>query len=160
MFKTRVGFGYDVHQLVGGRKFVIGGVEIPHSKGALGHSDADVLLHSLADALLGAAGLEDIGTHFPDTSLKFKDIDSHLIVSKVMEMVKEKGFVVGNIDTTIVLQNPRIKDHIPKIKENLSSLLKIDISEISVKAKTNEHLGFIGKEKGIAAYAIVLLYHS
>jgi 2-C-methyl-D-erythritol 2,4-cyclodiphosphate synthase len=157
MIKTRVGFGYDVHQLVSGRKLVIGGIEIPHTKGALGHSDADVLLHALADALLGAAGIEDIGTYFPDNDPQFKNIDSRLIVVKVVEMISEKGFEIGNIDTTVVLQNPKIKDYIPKIKENLSSILKIDISEISVKAKTNEHLGFIGKEKGIVAYAVVLI---
>jgi 2-C-methyl-D-erythritol 2,4-cyclodiphosphate synthase len=157
MIKTRVGFGYDVHQLVIGRKLVIGGVQIPHNKGALGHSDADVLLHALADALLGAAGLEDIGTHFPDTDPKYKDIDSRKIVLRVMEMIIEKGFEVGNVDSTVVLQNPKIKDFIPEIKKQISSLLAFDIADVSVKAKTTEYLGFIGKEEGVAAYAVVLL---
>lgn len=157
MIKTRVGFGYDVHQLVIGRKLVIGGVEIPHTKGALGHSDADVLLHALCDALLGAAGLEDIGTHFPDNDPKYKDIDSRIIIKKVVEMISEKGFVIGNVDTTVVLQNPKIKEFVPVIKKQISNLLAIDISDISVKAKTTEQLGFIGKEEGISAYAVVLL---
>lgn len=157
MVKSRVGFGYDVHQLVSGRKLIIGGVEIPHSKGALGHSDADVLLHALADALLGAAGLEDIGAHFPDNAPQLKGIDSREIVVKVMAMITEKGFEIGNVDTTVVLQNPKIQDFIPAMKIQISKLLSIDIAEISVKAKTTEHMGFIGKEKGIAAYAVVLL---
>lgn len=157
MTKTRVGFGYDVHQLVSGRKLVIGGVEIPHFKGALGHSDADVLLHALADALLGAAGMEDIGTYFPDYSPQYKDIDSRNILAKVVEMISEKGFEVGNIDTTVVLQNPKIKDFIPEIKKQISSLLKIEAADVSVKATTTEHLGFVGKEEGIAAYAVVLI---
>jgi len=157
MVKSRVGFGYDVHQLVSGRKLIIGGVEIPHSKGALGHSDADVLLHALADALLGAAGLEDIGAHFPDNAPQLKGIDSREIVVKVMAMITEKGFEIGNVDTTVVLQNPKIQVFIPAMKIQISKLLSIDIAEISVKAKTTEHMGFIGKEKGIAAYAVVLL---
>jgi 2-C-methyl-D-erythritol 2,4-cyclodiphosphate synthase len=156
--KFRVGYGYDVHQLVNGRKLIIGGFHVPHNKGLLGHSDADVLLHAVSDALLGAAGMEDIGTYFPNTDPKFKDIDSRLIVSQVMEMVAKKGFFVGNLDATVVLQNPKIKEFIPKIKENLSSLLKIDITDISVKATTTEHLGFIGKEEGVTASAVVLIY--
>jgi len=158
MNKFRVGHGYDVHQLASGRKLIIGGVEIPNDKGSLGHSDADVLLHALCDALLGAAGMEDIGTYFPDNDPKFKDIDSRLILSQVMEMLREKGFFVGNVDATVVLQNPKIKEFIPKIKENLSSLLKIEISDVSVKTTTTEHLGFIGKEEGVAAHAVVLIY--
>lgn len=158
MIKTRVGFGYDVHQLVSGRKLVIGGVEIPHSKGALGHSDADVLLHALSDALLGASGLDDIGTYFPDSGPQFKNIDSRLIVAKVLEMISEKGFEIGNVDTTVVLQNPKIKEFIPVIKTQISNLLKIELSEVSVKATTTEQLGFIGREEGVAAYAAVLVY--
>lgn len=157
MALPRVGFGYDVHQLVSGRKLVIGGVEIPHSKGALGHSDADVLLHAIIDALLGAAGLEDIGTHFPDTDPKFKNIDSSLLVLNVMEMLRSKGYFVSNVDATVVLEKPKIQQLIPQMKKQISKLLVIDISNISVKAKTNEKLGFIGSEEGIAAYAVVLI---
>ncbi|HEY9115232.1 MAG TPA: 2-C-methyl-D-erythritol 2,4-cyclodiphosphate synthase [Bacteroidales bacterium] len=157
MYKTRVGFGYDVHQLVSERRLVIGGVEIPHFKGAAGHSDADVLLHALADALLGAAGLEDIGTHFPDSDKKFKDIDSRIILAKVVELVSKIGFEIENVDSTVVLQQPKIKDFVPEIKKQISGLLGIDIGEISVKAKTTESLGFIGKEEGIAAYAVILI---
>ena len=158
MSHFRVGFGYDVHQLVSGRKLIIGGVEIQHEKGALGHSDADVLLHALCDAILGAAGLGDIGTYFPDNNPEFKDIDSRLLLSQVMQMAKDKGFAVGNIDATVILQNPKIKDYIPKIKENISSFLEIGLSDLSVKATTTEKLGFVGKEKGLEAYAVVLLY--
>lgn len=158
MTYPRVGFGYDVHQLVIGRKLIIGGIEIPHDKGSLGHSDADVLLHALADSLLGAAGLEDIGTYFPDNDPNFKDIDSRLIVKEVLNMLNAKGFHIGNVDTTIVLQSPKIKEFVPQIKQQLSSLLGIGLSSVSVKATTTENLGFIGKEEGIAAYSVVVIY--
>jgi 2-C-methyl-D-erythritol 2,4-cyclodiphosphate synthase len=152
-----VGFGYDVHQTVSGRKLVIGGVEIPHTKGSLGHSDADVLLHALAEALLGASGLEDIGFQFPDTDQKYRNIDSRQIVMKVMELLSVNNFIVGNIDSTVVLQNPKIKEFIPEIKKQSSNLLSIDIANVSIKATTAEQLGFIGREEGISAYAVVLI---
>jgi 2-C-methyl-D-erythritol 2,4-cyclodiphosphate synthase len=157
MARIRVGFGYDVHQLVSGRKLFIGGVEIPHQKGALGHSDADVLLHAITDAMLGAAGLDDIGNFFPDNNPKYKDTESRVFVAKVMEMITEKGFEVGNVDITVVLQNPKIQEYIPAMKKQVASLLKVDITDISIKATTSEKLGFIGKEDGLAAYAVVLL---
>ena len=155
MNKFRVGFGYDVHQLIPGRDLIIGGVYINYHKGALGHSDADVLLHTLADALLGAAGLGDIGTHFPDTDSKFKDFDSKLILNEVFTMIRDIGFHVNNVDTTVVLQEPKIKGYIPEMKSVIASILDLEIDAVSVKATTNEHLGYIGNSEGIAAFAIV-----
>lgn len=155
MNQFRVGFGYDVHQLVSGRKLIIGGVSINYSKGALGHSDADVLLHALSDALLGAAGLDDIGTYFPDSNPQFKNIDSQLILSEVLKLINEKGYQVNNVDTTVVLQEPKISDHVPQMKANIASVLNIRPADVSVKATTTEHLGYIGNGDGIAAFAIV-----
>ncbi len=160
MCTCRTGFGYDVHRLVEGRKLTIGGVDVPHSKGALGHSDADVLLHAITDALLGAAALGDIGTHFPDSDPRFKNMDSRLILQQVFSLIKEKNYRVGNIDTTVVLQQPKIKSYIPKMREQIAALLETQLQQVSVKASTTEHLGFIGKEDGIAAYAVVLLRKS
>lgn len=157
MDRFRVGFGYDVHQLVSGRKLVIGGVSIDHHKGALGHSDADVLLHALSDALLGAAGLKDIGSYFPDSNPEYKDMDSQLILKKAVRLVTEKGFRVNNVDTTVVLQEPKIMDHIPLIRSKIASILHTDINDISVKATTTEHMGYIGNKEGIAAFAIISL---
>ena len=155
MNKFRVGFGYDVHQLVPGRDFFIGGVSINYHKGALGHSDADVLLHALADAILGAAGMDDIGTHFPDTDTKFEDFDSKLMLKEVFIMIRDAGFQINNVDTTVVLQAPKIKDHIPEMKSVIASILNMDINDVSVKATTTEHMGYIGNNEGIAAFAIV-----
>ena len=155
MNKFKVGFGYDVHQLVSGRDLIIGGVSINFHKGSLGHSDADVLLHALADALLGAAGLGDIGTHFPDTALKFQDFDSKLILKEVFMMIWDAGYQVNNIDVTVLLQEPKIKEYIPEMKSVIASILNMDLSDVSVKATTTEHLGYIGNSEGLAAFAIV-----
>ena len=155
MNKFRVGFGYDVHQLVPGRDLIIGGVSINYHKGALGHSDADVLLHALADALLGAASMGDIGTHFPDTDPKFKDFDSKLILKEVFIKIRDAGFQINNVDTTVVLQEPKIKDHIPEMKSVIASILNLETDAVSVKATTTEHMGYIGNNEGLAAFAIV-----
>jgi 2-C-methyl-D-erythritol 2,4-cyclodiphosphate synthase len=157
MDKFRVGFGYDVHQLVNGRDLIIGGVNIPFHKGALGHSDADVLLHALTDALLGAAGLGDIGTLFPDTDPKFKDIDSRLILKTAFNLVKEQGYSVQNTDATVVLQEPKLAPYIQEMKTIIAEVLETGTENISVKATTTEHLGIIGNGAGIAAYAVVSL---
>lgn len=155
--KIRTGIGYDVHKLVKGKTLTVGGIEIPHTKGSLGHSDGDVLIHAICDALLGAANLRDIGFHFPDTSAKYKGIDSKILLKDVVGKIKEKGYEISNIDSTIVLQKPKIKDYIPKMKEALASTMEIPLDDVSVKATTTEKLGFAGKEKGIAAYATTLI---
>lgn len=155
MNKFRVGFGYDVHPLVPDRKLVIGGISIDFHKGALGHSDADVLLHALSDALLGAAGLQDIGHYFPDNDLKWKDADSMIILKEVVSLVEKKGYRVNNVDTTIVLQEPRISNHTSDMKSKIAAILKTEIDDISIKATTTEHLGYIGNGDGIAAFAVV-----
>lgn len=157
MNRFRVGLGYDVHQLVSGRKLIIGGVSIPHTKGALGHSDADVLLHAIADALLGASALGDIGTHFPDTDPQYKNMDSKLIVQQCATLLKKHNFLIGNIDSTIVLQEPKISPFIPAMKKQIASILELNESDVSVKATTTEQLGFVGREEGIAAYAVVMV---
>jgi len=154
----RTGFGYDVHPLVENRDLVLGGIKIPHNKGLLGHSDADVLTHALIDALLGAAALGDIGTHFPDSDNKYKDIASTLLLSRTIEMINERGYKIGNIDTTIVLEKPKIKNFIPEMIDKLAGVLSIENSSISIKATTTEGLGFVGREEGVAAYASVLIY--
>lgn len=156
--KVRVGFGFDVHQLREGRPCILGGVEITHHKGPLGHSDADVLIHAICDALLGAAGLRDIGFHFPDTSAEFKNVDSKLLLARVMELIREKGFVPGNIDATLVAEQPKINPHVIAMKEVLSKVTGMDTDDISIKATTNEKMGYIGREEGITAYAVALLY--
>lgn len=153
----KVGFGHDVHQLIAGRPLIIGGISIEHPKGALGHSDADVLLHAIIDALLGAAGIGDIGTHFPDDDPQYKDADSKELLSKVVKLIEENGYSIGNVDSTVVLQKPKINRYIPQIRKQISKIIGIPETDISVKAKTNEHLGFIGREEGVAAYAIVLV---
>lgn len=158
MSQFRTGFGYDVHQLVNGRQLVIGGIQIPHSKGALGHSDADVLIHAIADALLGATALGDIGQHFPDTYPTNKDKSSQKILSHVFKLISEKGYQISNVDSTVVLQTPKLSDYIPAMRKLIAAILSLDIDAVSVKATTTEHLGFIGKEEGIAAYAVVSLY--
>jgi 2-C-methyl-D-erythritol 2,4-cyclodiphosphate synthase len=153
----RVGFGYDVHQLVPGRKLVVGGVPVPHTKGALGHSDADVLLHAIADALLGAAALGDIGTHFPDTDSRFKNMDSKIILREVAALLKTNNFSIGNIDSTVVLQQPKINPFIPEMRKQIAAVLGLGESNVSVKATTSEQMGFVGREEGIAAYAVVMI---
>jgi 2-C-methyl-D-erythritol 2,4-cyclodiphosphate synthase len=153
----RVGFGYDVHQLEEGKTFTLGGIQIPHYKGATGHSDADAFIHALCDALLGAANLGDIGQHFPDTDPALKKIDSKIILSQVMNMVSEKGYYIENIDGTIVLQQPKIAGYIPAMKTALSETLQIPADKISIKATTTEKLGFEGRQEGVSAYAIVLI---
>ncbi len=154
---VRIGFGFDTHKLDDNHQFWLGGVLIPHLKGATGHSDADVLIHAIIDALLGAAGLRDIGNQFPDTASEFKGIDSKILLSQTMEMILKKGFIVGNIDTTIVLQEPKICHFIPSMAETLATVMQIGEELLSIKAKTSEKLGFIGREEGISAYAVVLL---
>lgn len=155
--KIRTGIGYDVHKLVEGKTLTIGGIEIPHYKGSLGHSDGDVLIHAICDALLGAANLRDIGFHFPDTSAKYKGIDSKLLLKDVMKLISDKGYEISNIDSTIVLQKPKIKDFIPKMIEALANTMQIPIDDVSVKATTTEKLGFTGSEEGIVAYATALI---
>ena len=151
---TRFGMGYDVHQLVENRKLIIGGVDIPYEKGLLGHSDADVLLHAISDALLGAAALGDIGKHFPDTDPGYKGADSLKLLEEVGNLLAAKGYVVGNVDATIVAQKPKMLPHIPQMRENIARVLRVDIDQINVKATTEEHLGFTGSGQGISSYAV------
>ena len=146
--------GYDGQRLVEGRKVIIGGVEIPHTLGLLGHSDADVLLHAISDALLGAAALGDIGQHFPDTDPRYEGADSLKLLAHVMELLRDQRYVVGNVDATIVAQRPKMKDYIPKMRENIARVLGIELSQVNVKATTEEKLGFTGTEQGISAYAV------
>lgn len=153
----RIGFGYDVHKLTEGRKCIICGVDIPHTKGLLGHSDADVAIHALCDALLGAAALGDIGKLFPDNDDTFKGIDSRILLRNVRDKLKENGYVLGNADITIAAQKPKLMPHIDLMRKNLASDLDTDIDHISVKATTTEKLGFEGREEGISAYAVVLI---
>jgi 2-C-methyl-D-erythritol 2,4-cyclodiphosphate synthase len=153
----RIGQGFDVHQLVVGRKLIIGGVEIPHEKGLLGHSDADVLLHAITDALLGAAALGDIGRHFADTDAKFKNIDSRILLREAMHLVREQGFRVANVDATIIAQAPKMAPHIAHMAANIAADLRVEKSAVNVKATTTEHLGYAGRGEGIAAQAVVLL---
>lgn len=158
MMDFRVGFGYDVHQLKDGHPFWLGGINIEHEKGAFGHSDADVLLHTICDALLGAANMRDIGFHFPDTASEYKGIDSKILFSQVIKLLGDAGFSIGNIDSTICLQRPKIKDLIPEMQEVIANLAGIELSRVSIKATTTEKLGFVGREEGISAYAVVLIH--
>jgi 2-C-methyl-D-erythritol 2,4-cyclodiphosphate synthase len=153
----RIGQGFDVHQLVAGRKLVIGGVEIAHERGLLGHSDADVLLHAICDALLGAAGLGDIGRHFPDSDPQYEGIDSRELLSHVASLLRQRGYSVVNVDATLIAQAPRMAPHIPKMVQNIAADLGIDAAAVNVKATTTEELGFTGRGEGIAAQAIALL---
>ena len=157
MMKIRVGYGYDVHQLAVGEEFWLGGVLVPHTHGAVGHSDADVLIHVICDALLGAANLRDIGYHFSDQDPKFKGIDSKILLKEVMSLIREKGYEVGNIDSTICLQQPKINPHIPAMKTCLSEVMGIPEEDVSIKATTTEKLGFVGKLAGVSAHATVLI---
>ena len=153
----RVGFGFDVHRLKDGLDFWLGGIKVPHTKGGLGHSDADVLIHSICDALLGAANLGDIGKHFPDTDPKYKGIDSKILLNEVMVLVRAKGYELGNIDSTICLQTPKIGSYIPEMQKVLADCMGVDIDLISIKATTTEKLSFVGREEGVSAYATVLI---
>ena len=155
--KYRTGIGYDVHQLRDGLPFYLGGVKVEHTKGAVGHSDADVLIHAVCDALLGAANLGDIGKHFPDTDMKYKGIDSKILLKETYELVKKKGYVIENIDTVLCLQKPKVAPYLPLMKTTLSNVLGIDEDDISIKATTTEHLGFEGREEGVSALANVLI---
>jgi 2-C-methyl-D-erythritol 2,4-cyclodiphosphate synthase len=153
----RIGSGVDYHQLVTGRDLWIGGVKVPHSKGALGHSDADVLLHAICDALLGALALGDIGFHFPDTDDSFKNIDSKILLKNCVELIEKRGYKVINIDSTLCLQSPKIKQYVPSMQQTIAAIAHITTDDISVKATTTEHMGFVGREEGLKAYATVLL---
>ncbi len=155
--KIRTGFGFDVHQLAEGNKLIIGGIQIKHSKGSVAHSDGDVLIHAICDALLGAANLRDIGYHFPDNSDLFENIDSKILLKKVVDLIGNKGYKIGNIDSTVCLEQPKLKNHIPQMQQILAQTMNIDIDDVSIKATTTEKLGFVGKEDGISAYANVLI---
>ena len=153
----RVGFGFDVHRLVEGQPFFLGGVNIPHSKGAVGHSDADVLIHTICDAILGAADLRDIGFHFPDTDQKYKGIDSKILLKDVMALLRENGFELSNVDATIALQVPKVNPYVPNMKSVLAQIMGVKPGQISIKATTTEKLSFVGREEGVSAYAVALI---
>lgn len=155
--KIRTGLGYDVHRLMEGRDLWLGGIKIPHTLGLLGHSDADVLIHAICDALLGAANMRDIGYHFPDTSADTLDIDSKILLKKTVDLIATKGYHIGNIDATICAERPKINPHVPAMKACLAQVMGIDEDDISIKATTTERLGFTGREEGISAYAVVLI---
>ena len=157
MGKIRVGFGFDVHRLVEGRELWLGGIRLEHYMGLLGHSDADVLIHAICDALLGAANMRDIGYHFPDTGEEFRDIDSKILLRKTVELIGTKGYRVGNVDATVCAERPKLKPHIPAMQVCLAEVMGIDADDVSVKATTTEKLGFTGREEGISAYATVLI---
>ena len=158
MSAFRIGFGYDVHQLKEGEEFWLGGILIPHNKGAVGHSDADVLVHVICDALLGAANLRDIGYHFSDQDPQFKGIDSKILLKQIMDLLKENGYQIGNLDVTICLQQPKINPHIPAMKTCLAEVMQVDGSKLSLKATTTERLGFVGREEGVSAYCVALIH--
>jgi len=155
--KIRIGFGYDVHVLTEGRGLWLGGIQIPHTTGLLGHSDADVLIHAICDAVLGAANMRDIGYHFPDTAGEYKDVDSKLLLGKTMKLVRDAGYELGNIDATIAAERPKINPYIPAMQECLAEVMDVDKDDISIKATTSEKMGFVGRQEGMAAYATVLL---
>jgi 2-C-methyl-D-erythritol 2,4-cyclodiphosphate synthase len=153
----RIGYGYDVHQLAAGEELVIGGLIIPHEKGSVGHSDADVLLHVICDALLGALALGDIGTHFPDTDATYKGIDSKILLKRTYDMVLERGWKLANVDSTVCLQRPKLKPHIQDMRRTIADVMGVAVDQIGIKATTTDWLGFVGKEEGISAHAVVLL---
>ena len=155
--KVRVGFGFDVHQLVPERELWLGGIKFAHELGLLGHSDADVLIHAICDALLGAANMRDIGYHFPDNAGEFKNIDSKILLAKTVDLIATKGYRVGNVDATVCAERPKLKARIPEMQEVLAKLMGVDVDDVSVKATTTEKLGFTGREEGISAYATVLI---
>ena len=156
----RIGYGYDVHQLVEGEDFILGGVQLHHTKGAFGHSDADVLIHVICDAILGAANMRDIGFHFPDTAQEYKGVDSKILLEEVMQIIRHKGFELGNIDSTICLQKPKINPYIPEMQKVLADCMQVEQEQISIKATTTEKLGFVGREEGVSAHAVALLIKS
>ena len=156
----RVGFGFDVHRLDEGQPFFLGGIKIPHSKGAVGHSDADVLIHTICDAILGAADLRDIGFHFPDSDGKYKGIDSKILLKDVMALVRKEGYELSNIDATIALQVPKVNPYVPEIKSVLAQTMRVAPGQISIKATTTEKLSFVGREEGVSAYAVALIQRS
>ena len=153
----RIGYGYDVHRLEEGRPLILGGVEIPHSKGLAGHSDADVLLHAICDALLGACALGDIGQHFPDTDPSYKDVDSRELLREVSRLIAEEGYLIANVDATVVAERPKLASHILSMRNNISEDLQVDVSQVSVKATTSEGIGFEGRKEGMSARSVVLL---
>lgn len=154
----RIGFGYDVHALAEGEAFILGGIEVEHTSGTFGHSDADVLIHAICDALLGSICLGDIGQHFPDTDPQYKGIDSKILLQGVVKLLKQEGYQIGNIDSTICLQRPKVKDYIPKMRAKLAEVMDIELNQVSVKATTTEKLGFVGREEGVAAYVVALVH--
>lgn len=155
--RVRVGMGYDVHALAEGRELWLGGIRIEHEKGLLGHSDADVLIHAVCDALLGAANMRDIGYHFPDNAGEFKNIDSKILLARTVKLIGTKGYRIGNIDVTVCAERPKLKNHIPEMQQTLAGVMGIDIDDISIKATTTEKLGFTGRQEGISAYAVALI---
>ncbi len=155
--RIRVGQGVDIHQLVEGRELWLGGIKIPHTKGALGHSDADVLIHAICDALLGAAGLKDIGYYFPDTSQEFKGIDSKILLQRVVKLLAEKGWRVNNVDASLILEKPKIKPHVDDMVKTLAAIMQIETDAVSIKATTNETMGYVGREEGVLAFASALI---
>ena len=156
----RVGQGYDVHKLAEGESFILGGVELNHFKGTVAHSDGDVLIHAICDALLGAANMRDIGFHFPDTSFDIKGIDSKIILKQTKDLIQTKGFFIGNIDCTVCLERPKLKNHIEDMKNTLAEVLALDVDKVSIKATTTEKLGFVGREEGVSSQVVVLIYQS
>ena len=160
MSNFRIGFGYDVHQLREEQEFWLGGIKLQHHKGAFGHSDADVLVHVICDAILGAANMRDIGFHFSDKDPKYKGIDSKILLKEVMQLVRSEGFELGNLDTTVCLQTPKLNPHIPEMKECLAKVMNVEEGRISIKATTTEHLGFVGREEGVSAYCVALIFKS
>lgn len=155
--KIRVGFGYDVHKLVEGRELWLGGIRLEHTAGLLGHSDADVLIHAVCDALLGAANMRDIGYHFPDSSEEFRGIDSKVLLRRTVELIASRGYRIGNIDATVCAERPKLKPHIPAMQECMACVIGVGTDDVSIKATTTEHLGFTGREEGVSAYATVLI---
>ncbi|MDH8701668.1 2-C-methyl-D-erythritol 2,4-cyclodiphosphate synthase [Dysgonomonadaceae bacterium PH5-43] len=160
MKKIRVGFGYDVHQFADNRELWLGGIKLEHNKGLKGHSDADVLIHALCDALLGAANLRDIGFHFPDTASEYKNIDSKILLADTMKLIRSKDYELGNADITVCAEQPKINPHIQAMKECLSKVMQVEEDDISIKATTSEKMGFVGREEGIAVHAVALIYKS
>ena len=155
--KIKVGFGYDVHQLKDGKDFWLGGIKLDHEKGAIGHSDADVLIHSICDALLGAANMRDIGFHYPPSDNQYKGIDSKILLKDVVKLISDKGFSIGNIDATIALEEPKINPYIPEMQKVLAEVMGVDVEDVSLKATTTERLGFEGRQEGVSAYVVVLI---
>jgi len=153
----RSGIGYDVHQLVEGRPLILGGIEIPHTQGLLGHSDADVLIHAIIDAILGAAAMGDIGSHFPDTKTEWKDADSKALLKEVVQMITEAGFQIENVDSTVTAERPKLKEHISSMRQCMAEVMNLDLDRVSVKATTSEKMGFVGREEGIACFATCML---